>query len=67
LLLGHLNSNHRLHSQRRQQKTFRGEGGQQRKKDQKLAKIPKNSTIYLFQGEGGKGKKDPKIAKKAEK
>jgi len=35
--------------------------GPTKKKDQKLAKIPKNSTICVFQGED-KGKK-PKIAK----
>jgi len=38
-------------------------------KHRKLAKIPKNSTICLFQGRGGRAteKKGRKIAKKAEK
>jgi len=33
-------------------KFSRGEGGEQRKKDRKLEKIPKNSTFCVFQGKG---------------
>jgi len=44
---------------------FPGKRGE-RKKDQKLAKIPKNSTIYPLSG-GRQRKKDRKIAKKGQK
>jgi len=43
-------------------------GGSNGKKDRKLAKIPKNSTIWLLPGEGGQQKnKNRKIAKKGQK
>jgi len=49
------------HDQGRRQKFFQGVGGNG-KKYRKLAKIPKNSTICLFQG--GPTEKRPKNSKK---
>jgi len=51
-------------SQGRRQKIFQGEGATE-KRPKINTKIPKNSTICLFQG--GNGKKDRKIAKKGRK
>jgi len=54
--------------QGRRQKNFQREGrGSTEKKDRKIAKIPKNSTIKSLPGEGATKKKDPKLAKKRRK
>jgi len=53
--------------QRRQQKIFQGGRGEATKRIPKSSKkIPKIALFSLFQ-EGGNGKKDRKIAKKAKK
>jgi len=50
-------SSYTMYEQGRRQKIF--QGGQW-KKDRKLAKTPKNSTICLFQGRGAMEKKTEK-------
>jgi len=52
-------------SQGRWQKNFQVGGGQ-RKKDRKIAIIPKNSTIKPLPGGGEPTEKSPKTAKKTE-